>query len=360
LAPQEAYVSIIQHAKHYVYIENQYFISATPNLASPDEPTIDDAPNGTYPSSDTPVIARNRIAWALYLRISDAIRTNTTFRAIIICPLMPDMHGDVATNVALRAVVHNELHTIRWLFNSLKAAHPTAIIDHYLSVHCLHQFQVLPSGAVLHGEIYVHAKTMIADDRTIVVGSANINDRSMRGTRDSETVLVIEDHSYVKSMMNGKPYKAGANAHRLRLRLWLEHLGHIGGKCSGGRHNEGETPWNHTDLSMDVVQALYDPVHDNTYLHIWKHMSSINTIAYARAFPSYPSNEIRTLTELQERLRDAEEGTTKDESKRKEIAETLRAVQGHLVDYPVDFLVDSDLSPPLTAPESLLPSYVFV
>jgi phospholipase D1/2 len=34
--------------------------------------------------------------------------------------------------------------------------------------------------------VYIHSKLLICDDRTVICGSANINDRSMLGTRDSE------------------------------------------------------------------------------------------------------------------------------------------------------------------------------
>ena len=40
--------------------------------------------------------------------------------------------------------------------------------------------------------IYVHSKLLIADDRLVLCGSANINDRSMLGDRDSELAMVIE------------------------------------------------------------------------------------------------------------------------------------------------------------------------
>lgn len=33
--------------------------------------------------------------------------------------------------------------------------------------------------------IYIHSKMMIVDDKYALIGSANINDRSMLGTRDS-------------------------------------------------------------------------------------------------------------------------------------------------------------------------------
>ena len=34
--------------------------------------------------------------------------------------------------------------------------------------------------------VYIHSKLMIVDDRLVICGSANINDRSMLGSRDSE------------------------------------------------------------------------------------------------------------------------------------------------------------------------------
>jgi phospholipase D1/2 len=38
-------------------------------------------------------------------------------------------------------------------------------------------------------QIYVHSKLMIIDDRIVVIGSANINDRSLLGSRDSEVCV---------------------------------------------------------------------------------------------------------------------------------------------------------------------------
>ena len=52
--------------------------------------------------------------------------------------------------------------------------------------HCFH-------GNVPQSEmIYVHSKCMIVDDEYIIIGSANINDRSMLGDRDSELGVVVE------------------------------------------------------------------------------------------------------------------------------------------------------------------------
>ena len=37
--------------------------------------------------------------------------------------------------------------------------------------------------------IYVHAKGMIVDDEYVIVGSANINQRSLAGTKDTEIAM---------------------------------------------------------------------------------------------------------------------------------------------------------------------------
>ena len=45
---------------------------------------------------------------------------------------------------------------------------------------------------------------MIVDDRILIIGSANINDRSLLGHRDSEICIKIEDKELIKSEFNGK------------------------------------------------------------------------------------------------------------------------------------------------------------
>lgn len=51
--------------------------------------------------------------------------------------------------------------------------------------------------------IYVHSKLMIIDDEVVVCGSANINDRSLMGDRDSEIAIVSRGDDFVESKMNG-------------------------------------------------------------------------------------------------------------------------------------------------------------
>lgn len=48
-------------------------------------------------------------------------------------------------------------------------------------------------------------------------GSANINDRSMLGKRDSEVAVIFEDSETTASVMDDQEYQAGKFALQLRL-----------------------------------------------------------------------------------------------------------------------------------------------
>lgn len=61
----------------------------------------------------------------------------------------------------------------------------------YIKFYCLRQHGVL-EGRPVTEIIYVHSKLMIVDDETVICGSANINDRSLQGNRDSEVAMVVE------------------------------------------------------------------------------------------------------------------------------------------------------------------------
>lgn len=51
----------------------------------------------------------------------------------------------------------------------------------------------------------------------LLTGSANINDRSMLGKRDSEVAVIVEDSETVTSVMDGQVYQAGKYGLQLRL-----------------------------------------------------------------------------------------------------------------------------------------------
>jgi phospholipase D1/2 len=63
------------------------------------------------------------------------------------------------------------------------------------------------------------------DDRLAIIGSANINERSQKGDRDSEIAVVVRDTDMINSTMAGKPFQVGRFSHTLRVRLMREHVG---------------------------------------------------------------------------------------------------------------------------------------
>ncbi|BGP21882.1 hypothetical protein JCM10295v2_000757 [Rhodotorula toruloides] len=81
-------------------------------------------------------------------------------------------------------------------------------------------------NAFVTEETYIHSKLMIVDDLRVLMGSANINDRSLLGDRDSEIACVYEDYEdMIESRMNGKPFMASRFAASLRRQLYKDHLG---------------------------------------------------------------------------------------------------------------------------------------
>jgi phospholipase D1/2 len=61
---------------------------------------------------------------------------------------------------------------------------------------------------------------MIVDDEFAILGSANINDRSLLGNRDSEIAVLVEDKDKIVSKMDGKEVKVSKSVHNLRTNLY--------------------------------------------------------------------------------------------------------------------------------------------
>lgn len=122
-------------------------------------------------------------------------REKKIFRVFIVLPLLPGFEGDVAgsTGNALRLITH-------WNYASICRAENSIIQrllkfgiknpSEYISFHSLRNHAVL-DGTIISELIYVHSKLMIVDDKTVIIGSANINDRSLIGKRDSEVHSLV-------------------------------------------------------------------------------------------------------------------------------------------------------------------------
>ncbi|WP_300729940.1 phospholipase D-like domain-containing protein, partial [Pseudomonas sp.] len=106
-------------------------------------------------------------------------------------------------------------------------------------------------------QIYVHSKLMIIDDRFALIGSANINDRSLLGDRDSElAVLVMDLESTRKDFLgNGHPQPTRAFAHELRKGIWNKLFGISSGVRPADELKEAIDKPGHPD-SWRAIQAV--------------------------------------------------------------------------------------------------------
>ncbi|KAI1303241.1 phospholipase D [Xylaria venustula] len=206
---QTAYVKLIEESEHFVYMENQFFITSTETL-------------------NTKVV--NRIGDALVERILRAHQNDEEWRCCILIPLMPGFQNtvDQAEGSSVRLIMQFQYRSIcrgpHSIFGRLEAAGINP--EDYISFFSLRTWgHIGKKNALVTEQLYIHAKTIIVDDRVALIGSANINERSMLGNRDSETASIVRDADMMWSTMGGEPYRVGRFAHTLRMRLMREHLG---------------------------------------------------------------------------------------------------------------------------------------
>ncbi|WWC88903.1 uncharacterized protein L201_003818 [Kwoniella dendrophila CBS 6074] len=205
---QNAYVKSIELSEHFVYIENQFFITST----------IVDG-----------VRIENQIGDALVNRIIKAHREDTPWKACIVIPLLPGYTYPIDAGEAssVRLILECQNRTISRGTNSIFSRLRKEGIDpdEYITFFSLRGWAKFKSGVLTTEQVYIHGKTMIVDDRLVLCGSANINERSQRGDRDSELLAVIRDTDMIDGTMAGRPFKVGRFAHTLRVRLMREHVG---------------------------------------------------------------------------------------------------------------------------------------
>ncbi|KAF4963972.1 hypothetical protein FSARC_8063 [Fusarium sarcochroum] len=205
---QNAYIKMIEESEHFVYMENQFFITSTE-------------------AYNTRIV--NRIGDALVERIIRAHENDEDWRCVIVIPLMPGFQNtvDEQEGTSVRLILMCQYASIcrgdQSIFGRLRAAGIEP--EDYIGFFSLRQWGIMSNDVLVTEQLYIHAKTIIVDDRVALIGSANINERSMLGSRDSECAAIVRDTDMINSTMAGKPYQVGRFAHTLRLRLMREHLG---------------------------------------------------------------------------------------------------------------------------------------
>ena len=147
-------------------------------------------------------------------------------------------------------------------------------------------------------ELYIHAKLLIVDDRIVICGSSNINDRSQLGFHDSELSIVMEDAHTLPSTMNGQEYQAGHHAATLRRLLWREHLGLIPSQPMAAEDDPNAQPPDDGEndyLARDEWDAFVtDPLSDELW-SMWTERANTNTKVFRHLFHADPDDHIKTF-----------------------------------------------------------------
>ncbi|XP_018370559.1 PREDICTED: phospholipase D2 isoform X2 [Trachymyrmex cornetzi] len=315
---QEAYIQTISKAERYIYIENQFFIT----LASMDKGGV-----------------KNQIGETLLKRILRAHREGAVFRVFVVMPLLPGFEGEVGgpSGTALRAITH-------WNYNSISRG-KDAILNQlleagvkdpseYITFHGLRTHSML-NGTLVTELIYVHSKLMIVDDNTVICGSANINDRSMIATRDSEIAVIIHDQEFEDGRMNDIPFPCGKFASSLRKQLFREHLGVLNTK---------------EDIEID------DIVIRSFYKNMWCARSKQNTEIYEEVFHCIPTDKAVNFSILKQ----YQEKVSLSISDPLLAQEMVENIKGHLVDLPLNFLCNEDLKPAAGTVEGMMPTALWI
>ncbi|XP_078230171.1 phospholipase D2 isoform X9 [Callithrix jacchus] len=308
-----AYLHTIRESQHFLYIENQFFISCS------DGRTV-----------------LNKVGDEIVDRILKAHKQGQCFRVYLLLPLLPGFQGDISTGGgnSIQAILHFTYRTLcrgeYSILHRLKAAMGTAWRD-YISICGLRTHGEL-GGHPVSELIYIHSKMLIADDRTVIIGSANINDRSLLGKRDSELAVLIEDTETEPSLMNGAEYQAGRFALSLRKHCFSVILG--------------------ANARPDL--DLRDPVCDD-FFQLWQETAESNASIYEQIFRCLPSNATRSLRTLREYVAVEPLAVVSPPLALSELTQ----VQGHLVHFPLKFLEDESLLPPLGSKEGMIPLEVW-
>ncbi|KAL3729565.1 hypothetical protein ACJRO7_026660 [Eucalyptus globulus] len=225
-----AYVKAIRSAQHFIYIENQYFLGSSYHWPS-------------YKNAG----ANNLVPMELALKIASKISENERFCVYIVIPMWPE---GVPTSAAVQEILFWQGQTMTMMYKIIAQALKKAGLSHkyhpsdYLNFYCLGKREPLSStqsssqtmnqqsenNALASVQkfrrfmIYVHAKGMIVDDEYVIMGSANINQRSLDGSRDTEIAMGAYQPHHTWA---GKKRHPHGQVYGYRMSLWAEHLGDL-------------------------------------------------------------------------------------------------------------------------------------
>ncbi|KAA8522329.1 hypothetical protein F0562_013310 [Nyssa sinensis] len=224
-----AYVKAIRSAQHFIYIENQYFLGSSYNW-------------NNYRNLG----ANNLIPMEIALKIANKIRANERFSAYIVIPMWPE---GVPTSTATQRILFWQHNTMQMMYEVIYKALEQEGLENkyepqdYLNFFCLGNREAedredtsyagnstalkTPQALTQKNRrfmIYVHSKGMIVDDEYVILGSANINQRSLEGTRDTEIAMGAYQPHHTWARKGSSPH---GQIYGYRMSLWAEHIGAV-------------------------------------------------------------------------------------------------------------------------------------
>ena len=156
--------------------------------------------------------------------------------------------------------------------------------------------------AFVSEELYIHSKILIADDRVVICGSANLNDRSQLGYHDSEIAVVIEDPTPVDSVLAGQPFQASRFATSLRRQIFRKHLGLLPWQ-DWAKPTANFTPINKDPNIYDwgsPADMLVRDVLSHEFDNLWNGTAKENTAVFAKAFHPVPADNVRNWRDYEQ------------------------------------------------------------
>jgi hypothetical protein len=206
---QEGYLRAIECAQHYIYIESQMFISSG------------------FPDASGDV--ENTIARHLYWKIRSKIAKRQWFHVYVLLPEIYDGDPHAAAPKEIQRYQWQTMTRLRDAVQKLVPAGRSA--SEYLSFYALRAVGRSTDGQdmIRSNLVYVHSKLMIIDDVALTMGSANINDRSMTGYRDSELNVAVLGQRDKEMNLGSRKWRGNGRIQEFRQNLWKEHLGRFAG-----------------------------------------------------------------------------------------------------------------------------------
>ncbi|KAH1050924.1 hypothetical protein GYH30_021059 [Glycine max] len=232
-----AYVRAIRSAERFVYIENQYFLGSSYH----------------WPSYKNNAGANHLVPMELALKIAGKIGANERFCVYIVIPMWPE---GVPTSAAVQEILFWQGQTMSMMYKIIADALEKAGLSDkyhpqdYLNFYCLGKREpqstnISPTPNPSENRalvsvkkfrrfmIYVHAKGMVIDDEYVIIGSANINQRSLDGSRDTEIAMGAYQPNYTWTEKNAHPR---GQVYGYRMSLSAEHLADLD-HCFTEPHN---------------------------------------------------------------------------------------------------------------------------